>query len=358
MGELTIHQDCKHYKGTIPCDPHKESGVHCESCDNYKPIDARILIIKLGAIGDVIRTTPLISAYKKKYVNPKFTWVTLTPSILPSSEIDEILNLSIETLLYIQNTKFDIAINLDKEKEACAILKQVDSEEKYGFILKDGETAAVNNLANHKLSTGLFDDLSKANKKSYCEEIFEICGLTFNGEKYLLDNHANLELNWKEINNTKKVIGLNTGCGDRWTTRLWDVTHWTNLAQELIKSGYEVILLGGEQEDNRNTIIAQKSGAKYLGYFALNKFINLVNQCDLVVTQVTMCMHLTIGLSKKIVLLNNIFNPYEFDLYNNGEILSPQKPCDCFYKGKCIHGTSCMETLDSGEVFKAIERNL
>ena len=358
MGEHTIHHDCKHYKGTIPCDPHKLKGVHCDGCDFYKPIDARILIIKLGAIGDVIRTTPLITAYKNKYSNPKFTWITLTPTILPAKEIDEILEFNVETLLYIQNTEFDIAINLDKEKEACGLLHQVKSKEKFGFTLRNGETAAVNELAEHKLITGLFDDLSKENRKSYCQEIFEICGLTFNGETYLLDNHSTLGLSWNEIDKNKKVIGLNTGCGDRWTTRLWEIDNWSVLAKELNKSGHEVILLGGEQEDDRNKQIAQKSGAKYLGFFPLNKFINLVDQCDLVVTQVTMSMHLTIGLAKKIVLLNNIFNPFEFDLYNKGEILAPKKSCDCFYKGKCIHGTSCMKTLEPSEVLKAVGRNI
>jgi heptosyltransferase-2 len=358
MGEQIIHHNCKYYKGTIPCAPHKKHGVHCSSCDYYKPVDAKILIIKLGAIGDVIRTTPLIVAYKKKFKNPKFTWITLTPQILPAKEIDEVLELNIETLLYVQNTSFDIAINLDKEKEACGLLKQIKAKEKFGFTLNNGETAAVNSQAIHKLNTGLFDDLSKANKKSYCEEIFEICDLTYNGEEYLLDNHSLEGFNWGAIDTTKKVIGLNTGCGDRWTTRLWEIGNWANLAQELLQQGFEVILLGGKQEDERNKSIALESGAKYLGHFPLNQFINLVDQCDLVVTQVTMSMHLTIGLAKKIVLLNNIFNPHEFDLYNRGEIIAPEKPCDCFYKGKCIHGTSCMETIAPIKVLEAVNRNL
>lgn len=357
MSLETIHYDCLHYKGTIPCTPHKEKGVHCENCPEYKPIDARILIIKLGAIGDVIRTTPLIQAYKKKYKNPKFTWITLTPQILPQNCIDEILDLSIETVLYVQNTTFDIAINLDKEKEACGLMQSVVADQKFGFILRNGETAAVNSLAAHKLITGLFDDTSKQNTKSYCEEIFEICDLPFNQEAYLLDNHNDKGFQWPQIDTSKKVVGLNTGCGDRWTTRLWEEENWIKLIYALVEKGYEIILLGGQQEDAKNQRIANKTRAKYLGHFPLNQFINLVDQCDIVVTQVTMGMHLTIGLGKRIVLLNNIFNPHEFDLYGLGEIVSPPKPCDCFYKGKCIHGTSCMETIDPSHVAQIVQNN-
>lgn len=355
---VIVKRNCSHFKGQIPCNPHKINGYHCESCPEFKEIDKKILIIKLGAIGDVIRTTPLVKAYRKKYKNPKFTWVTWTPDILPKNEIDEVLTFSVETITYLQNTKFDIAINLDKEKEAGALLYSVDAKEKYGFVLDEGEIAPVNELAEHKFLTGIFDDLSKANTLSYCQEIFDICNLKFEGESYLLDNHSDKGYPWPNIDKTKKVIGLNTGCGDRWTTRLWSIEHWVNLSKSLISAGHEVILLGGKQEEDRNNEISSKSGAKYLGHFPLSQFINLMDQCDLIVTQVTMGMHIAIGLQKKIVLMNNIFNKHEFDLYDLGQIVEPSKPCDCFYKGKCVHGTSCMETLSTDVVFDSISNTI
>jgi len=95
-----------------------------------------------------------------------------------------------------------------------------------------------------------------------------------------------------------------------------------------------------------------------LGHFGLGQFINLIDQCDAVITQVTMGMHLTLGLGKRIVLMNNIFNPYEFDLFDKGEIIGPPKPCDCFYLGKCKHGTSCMEDIQPQVVYDSLERVL
>lgn len=346
--------NCIHFKGHIPCNPHKEKGYHCIDCPSYLQIEKRILIIKLGAIGDVIRTTPLVTRYKKLYPSCKITWLTWTPDILPSGQIDEILKFDHNSILYVQNTAFDIAINLDKEKEAGALLKTVEAKEKYGYVLKDGEIQPIDEKAFHKFETGIFDDVSKANKKNYCEEIFEIAGLKYEGEPYLLDNHAKKGFEWSEIDKSKKVIGLNTGCGGRWVTRLWEIEKWSELAKMLIDQGNEVILLGGEQEDGRNKEIQKKSGAKYLGFYSLNQFINLVDQCDLVVTQVTMGMHITLGLGKKIVLLNNIFNPNEFDLFNNGKIVQPPKTCKCFYKGTCVDGLSCMTTLDAKIVNEAV----
>ena len=51
--------------GDIPCKPHKQYGVHCidesgNDCPNYSSFKEKILIIKPGAKGDVIRTTPIL----------------------------------------------------------------------------------------------------------------------------------------------------------------------------------------------------------------------------------------------------------------------------------------------------------
>jgi heptosyltransferase-2 len=349
--------DCLYFKGDVPCKPHKEHGYHCGDCPAYKKISKRILIIKLGAIGDVIRTTPLISTYKKLYPDCKITtWLTLTPAILPSGQIDEILKFDYNSALYLQHAEFDIAINLDKEKEASALLLTVKAREKFGYVLKDNVSQPVNELAFHKYHTGLFDDVSKANTLNYCTEIYAMCGLEYNGEPYLLDNHKDKGYTWPELDKSKKIIGLNTGCGDRWTTRLWPESYFSELASKLLAEGFQVLLLGGEQEDARNKRIQAASGALYLGFFPLSQFINLIEQCDLIVTQVTMGMHLTLGLGKKIVLMNNIFNPNEFDLFNKGEIVMPDKECQCFYRGSCKLGESCMKDLPVGKVHDAVHR--
>ena len=56
---MIFNPDCLHFKGHIPCKPHKQHGYHCADCPSYEKATKRILIIKLGAIGDVIRTTIL-----------------------------------------------------------------------------------------------------------------------------------------------------------------------------------------------------------------------------------------------------------------------------------------------------------
>lgn len=137
---------------------------------------------------------------------------------------------------------------------------------------------------------------------------------------------------------------------------MWPDKYWIALAKKLKRSGNIPLLLGGEQEHKKNLRLAKQSGAVYLGHFPLEQFVSLVNRCDLVVTAVTMAMHVTIGLGKKIVLFNNIFNKYEFELYGLGEILEPDFDCTCYYSPTCPN--NCMQYLAVERAFDACQRLL
>jgi heptosyltransferase-2 len=267
--------------------------------------------------------------------------------------IDRILNVSPINLELIKAIEFDQIFNLDKDPLAIALTKQLNAGSKRGFTIdKFGHAVPIGTKAEeHKWLTGLFDDVNKKNNKHYVEEIFDICGFQFNNEEYILETEKS-ETIW-DFDKSKKVIGLNTGCGGRWLSRLWPIDHWVKLANKLIEDGYEVVLLGGEQEDIRNKEINKRSAAKYFGYFPLKSFIDLLDNCDIVVTAVTMAMHLTIGLKKQLVLFNNIFNKNEFYLYNRGKILEPDFDCNCYFNSNCTN--NCMQYIYPDVVFNTIK---
>lgn len=347
-----IKFDCRHFRGDIPCKPHKEVGVHClderrNECKYYDPVNKRILIIKLGAIGDVIRTTPLLRKLKNIVPQAEVWWLTNSPEVLPQS-VDVIFSFTPQSLSILQSTKFDIVYNLDKDKEACALCSSITADIKKGYTLKNGKCVPIDEAAEHKYLTGVFDDVSKMNTKSYQEEVFEICGYRFAGEEYYMPEIP--AYSWK-LPKKKKIVGLNTGCGGRWISRLWPDNYWIALAKRLKKTGCVPLLLGGEVEHKKNLKIARQSGALYLGHFQLQQFMSEIQQCHLVVTAVTMAMHLAIGFKKKIVLFNNIFNKHEFELYGRGVILEPDFKCTCYYSPTCPN--NCMQYLTVERVYES-----
>tara|TARA_B110000902_G_scaffold130398_1_gene151697 strand:+ start:1568 stop:2785 length:1218 start_codon:yes stop_codon:yes gene_type:complete len=396
MKKEEVKYDCKHFEGHIPCKPNKMYDVQCNNCSNYEQdIDAiielnkkesllekiykisnfsnsktteertnlstektKILFIKLGAIGDVIRTTPLLEKYKEKYGDCHFTWITHSPQIVPKNEVDEILKWEESSVSYLSNQEFDIAINLDKDKEACMLLSLVKSKDKFGFIWKDGHLNTATNNAEHKLITGLFDHISKRNTKNYLQEIFEICHFDFNGEDYKINLNQKGSDIWKKklrkLANGKTIIGLNTGCGLRWKTRLWPKEHWVELINNLERQGYFCLLMGGPNEDEMNHYYAKQTNATYLGTFSLEEFISITNNTDIIVTPVSMMMHIAIALKKQLMLFHNIFNIHEFELYGRGIIIEPTSGCDCYFGNSCSREKSCMKDISVQDVLTNI----
>ena len=359
MNLSDVKFDCRHFRTGIPCLPNKKNNAVCTTCKEYDQIQTRILIIKLGALGDVIRTTPLLERFRNEYPGCHFTWLTLSPAILPKEQIDVIYKWDFTAVYTIENTKFDIAINLDKDPEACMLLAKVDAPTKYGYTWEDNHIAPATENATHKLLTGFFDEFSKKNTKSYLEEIFEICHFDFRKEDYQINLNQDFAVTWKlklqELALGKTIVGLNTGCGPRWNTRLWSEESWETLAKQLGELGYYPIFLGGELEHEKNLKMAKVTGAHYPGHFSLEEFIALTNACDIIVTQVSMMMHIATALRKKMVLCNTIFNKYEFELYDRGIIVGPPNECVCFYGNTCVKGTSCMHDIQPKDFIQAIQ---
>lgn len=353
---VNMKTDCRYFRGDRPCDPHKQTGAKCGDCPEYDKTNERILIIKLGAAGDVIRTTPLLRKIKSLYPQSEITWLTHYPELLPMA-VDHRLVFNLENILWLQTQEFSRLYNLDKDKEACALTTLIQAKEKRGFALRNGKCSPIDKLAFHKWETGIWDDVNRENKKSYPEEIFEIGGFEFKREKYILEVQEHKD--WPEFE--RPLIGLNTGCGERWETRGWPKNRWTELATELREKNFGVLLLGGPREDDKNKSIEEESGALYLGNFEVNTFIDLVNQCDLVVTAVTLALHIAIGLNKKVLLFNNVFNKNEFELYGLGKIMEPDVSCLGCYRSECdlrFDGQTCMELINPQEVAEKCQKLL
>lgn len=353
-----VKTDCFFFDGYKPCKPHKIRGVICGTCDEYKTVKFRILILKVGAAGEVIRNTPILRRLRVLYPDAEITWLTDFPDFIPKSYVNRILKYDWKNVQMLMEEEFDLLLSLDKEHDVCALANGIQAKEKKGFLLdKKGKIVPADVDAERKWLTGVFDDLMKENKKHYVEEIFDICGWEWAGEEYVMEEYRIPDLSSRKSGD-KPLIGLNTGAGSIWPTRIWPESSWADLVCRLKKQDYQVLLLGGPDENEKNVRLAESTGAYYEGLKSFKEFVGLMSYCDLVVTAVTMALHITIGLKKRIVLLNNIFNRSEFHLYGLGSVIEPDIPCKACYKrafdSKCAV-PNCMELISVDKVFTEIE---
>ena len=112
--------------------------------------------------------------------------------------------------------------------------------------------------------------------------------------------------------------------------------------------------MGGPDEDKMNRIYAQETHATYLGTFSLEEFIAITSNTDIIVTPVSMMMHIALALKKQLMLFHNIFNIHEFELYGRGLIIEPASGCDCYFGNSCSREKSCMNDISVRDVLSNI----
>lgn len=356
--------DCKFFNGYKPCIfQKKDKSLLCDkACAHYTVSAWKILIIKRWAIGEVIRCTPIISALRQKYPHHEIRWMTDYPDIVNSQFVDKLLKFTRESVEIVKHIDFDLAINLDKEMICCDLINQVVSKQKKWYHHKDMKILPIDKDAEYLRERGINDIFMKKDTRHYIDEIFEVCGLPFNEEKYILPEYVvpDVVKNWLDI--SKKIIWLNTWTSWTWKTRLRKDEHWIGLATQLLDTWYEVIMLGWPDEDSKNKEIARLSWAKYFWTFDFKKFLWIVSLIDLMVTQVTFAMHVAVWLEKKTVLFNNIFNKYEYHFYDIPHIvLEPNVSCKMCYKSKYDSNCevdNCMDLIDIPTVLSSIVKLL
>ncbi|PYL68044.1 MAG: hypothetical protein DMF20_01880 [Verrucomicrobia bacterium] len=352
-----LRTDCIYYLGDRPCRPHVEAGHRC-TCSHFQPTNRRGVIIKLGAAGDVLRSTPLLRALDPLNTGTKILWVTHFPDLLPAQAC-ETVRPTAGTLARIGSGTWDFCWNLDKDPEACAIATAAKAKEYRGYTLREGVPYPVDEAAWHKFATGIDNPYSRRNRQSYVEEVFDITGLPFQGEEYWLrDATAAARETAIRLVPKDSAIGLNIGAGKRWPSRIWPVEYWVDLIKLLKAHELQPILLGGPEEVEMSARLVDETGCSASGVQPLEIFYAMIERCECVVSAVTMAMHLAIGARTPLVLLNNIFNRYEFELYGRGEIVEPSSLCDCYYSPVCRTGRKCINEIVPKIVLEAVLRSL
>lgn len=100
----------------------------------------KVLIIKVGALGDVLRTTSILTGLKKKHPNLWVCWITSVKAealLRGNPLIDEICFAESLSIAQMEKTSFDLVVSLDDEKACCRIASAVKKEYLTGAYLNE-----------------------------------------------------------------------------------------------------------------------------------------------------------------------------------------------------------------------------
>jgi heptosyltransferase-2 len=371
---MILKTDCKYFPGDRPCSFNKREGIKCDVCPYYDTEQTRILIIKLEAVGDVLRTTCILHGLKEKYAKSEITWITAR-SALPLFENNKLVNRvfayeSAEAILHILVEEFDCVINLDSAPDSAALASAAKSKEKIGYgIDVRGHIFPFNVEALTWLEMGAFDDLKKKNARSFQDLMLDMCRLKTTRKDIILDLSEE-ELKFAQsfaeqsgLNPLSFKIGMNTGASGRWQFKQWTIEGFEKLIKLLMEQTTATVLLyGGPLERERNEYLSGLHPTRILNtgaHNSLRQFFSLVTLSDLFLTGDTLALHVATALKKKTIALFGPTSAAEIDSYN-GQIVKVQAELDCLvcYKQRCDFNPNCMNSITPEQLFSLIKSNM
>ncbi|MEO5366056.1 MAG: glycosyltransferase family 9 protein [Magnetococcus sp. WYHC-3] len=300
----------------------------------------KVLIIKLGwsetldpevgkypSLGDVVRTTPILHSF----IDDDVTWLTderAYPLLKDNPLIYRVLFFDLATVLQLQAEQFDVVINLEKGPGLCALTNSINAYNKYGFRL-DPITGEVSAFIGSGDALEIYSDHAKKRESRlvWQDVLFEMIGRTWTGETYVLG--------YRPKSNVKYDVGLNFMVGSKWKNKEWPKQNWNDLWDALRLSGYTVSNQDGSDD--------------------LEKYMDWINSCKLIVTHDSLGLHLAIALGKKVIALFGGTPAHEVYLYEHGKKIVPEGfrclPC---LVPECRNEVYCMSTITVDRVLSEI----
>ncbi len=252
-----------------------------------------ILIIKLGATGDVVRTTPLLAR-----LEGRVTWVTAAKNLallqgLPGRNGD-LSSLAWEDRGQLAGRPFDLVISLEDDAATAALVHEVRPHRVFGAHAGANGNMTYTSDSRRWFDLSLIstfgrqraDELKFLNRHTYQELIFDGLGLAFgDDDRYLLPPTPPSDL--------QGDIAIAPEAGAVWPMKRWK--HYDRLKAELEARGLRVNILPA-----RPTLLDHLADVRG-------------HRC--VVCGDSLPMHLALGSGIPVVALFNCTSPWEIHGY-------------------------------------------
>lgn len=275
------------------------------------------LIIKLGADGDVVRTTTLLHSLKGD-----ITWVTAAKSkILVDGVQDGLRCFSWDQRELARDRDYDLVINLEDTLDVGQFLQTVDHKQVFGAYVGSGNTLQYTDDSKGWFDLSLIsrhgrveaDRLKLENRRTYQDLIFSGLGLRFSGQKYFLPAPATTDLSGD--------VAIAPVAGAVWPMKNW--AFYKELQTELEARGFRVNVL-----PKRATLL------EHLGD---------VKNHNVLVSGDSLPMHFALGLGVRCVSLFTCTGPWEIHDYGIQEkLVSPLLGEYFFKRGFDVRATTAI----------------
>jgi heptosyltransferase-2 len=369
VSDFELKHDCRHVRWDRPCAPHKQRGKVCGTCDEYDPIQHRVLVVKLAATGDVLRTTSFLHAIHHTWPGARVSWLTRPAAVelfTGNELVDEVLSTDdAVTSARLATEEFDVVLCPDADPDAAALAAMPRARERRGFVRNAvGRVVPLGEGARRWFEMGLSDARKKANTRTYQALVAEVLGFdpALVREPVLEPSAADREFAREFRRATGfhgTLVGLNTGAGGRWAYKQWTLPHQQAFLRQMTGGGCGVLLLGGPEEVDRHRLLCEGAAGRPVfdagNHNAFGRFAALLELCRVVVTSDSLAVHVAAARRVPAVVLFGPTSAAEIELYGRGvKITPPGLDCLCCYLPRCDKVPHCQALIEPAVVVEAV----
>jgi heptosyltransferase-2 len=321
-----------------------------------------IVILKFGALGDVVRTAYLLPFLHARHPGARITWITSNPAVdllRFNPYITRLLTPQLG-LDSIRSDRFDLALSLDDEREVLTLLQGLHCADIVGARI-EGDRVVYCDRSAAWFDMGLLsrhgktraDELKRLNLREHHAFLGEMLGIditapSFFGSPVIAKDFAG------RLGSEGLLIGVNCGSGGRWPSKQLSVAKAVDLVGRLvgITAGGKparVVLLGGQGERALNDAIlagaaSDRVSAMGVG-LSLLEFAAVIRSCDLMVTSDSLALHLAAGQGVPTVSFFAPTSAAEIGTFGNGIKVVSTSPDYCNYRPDADTSSITVERL-------------
>jgi heptosyltransferase-2 len=332
----------------------------------------KILLIRLSSMGDVVLTTSVISAIRKKH---------------PDAQIDFVVKEQFAPLI-----QYHPAINrlytFGKKPGALKELKRQIITSGYDILL-DLHNTFRSNYLKWNCGVPVIQTLSKEYLRRFLLVKLKINRYR-NSETSIIDRYAQAACNYLDLpvahfpeiylpeqieknasdllpETTMPTIVLVPGSAH--PTKEWPISRFTEAASLLsCKFGARIVVIGGKKEIPAGKMISQSVGAQcydFTGKTTLLETAAIIKKCDLIISVDTGCMHIGWAFHRKMVCIfgSTVRELGYYPDYSDAVIVENEeltcRPCSHNGLKSCPKNHfRCMKEISTGMVMKVAEKLL
>lgn len=328
-----------------------------------------MLLLKYGALGDVLRTTSILPSLHQHYGPAEFglEWLT-SSSATPLLQGNPYVN-ALHTEPSTLRTSYDWVLNLEEDQTSAALSLELVCEPNdiMGFRLIDGHigpsVGSERWFAMSLLGGSNRDDLKRTNTKTHPEILCEISRIhtkhatTCKPQLFLSeeDFSAAQLLRIGDIAPDTQLLGVATWGGPVWPKKTLPKAKLIEILRLISsRTNARMWLLSAESERSFSEEVRANTNAIVIASSGVRELAARIAQCDVLLCVDSLPLHIANALDIPTVVLVGPTSASELELYGNGEIITSDLPCLCCYRRQCNLTPDCMESLEARKVAESV----